>query len=328
LAQLDDSEAAQELISMLASSDPLVHWQVVDSLSALATRLKRRHRVPWRAAFGQGSQLTFDDLVGLAGAALGDVSPDRDAVAYRVSLLEAMGLWHDEAVSPLLVQALEEDQAPIVRATAARALGQIRDNHAIDALITALSDPSFWVQRAASDALGTIGDVRCVPALRRALEELARSHLGGEPDSSGNSQPVTGEPAPGESADQGDGQRSASISGATLAAMVKGSLVSALGNMDAARARSSLIQYTEDPNPEIRWRAARGLAQIGDASALPALKQLLQEEEAFFGRPISQVANLAIEAINKDEKGLFSLLRKCFFYAWHTLRRRVLRRST
>ena len=335
LAQNDGREAIQELLAMLASKEQLVRWQVVDSLALLANRLKRRNRVRWTAAFSSSSPLTFDELVELAGSRLRDLSLDREAVAHRVALADAVGLWHDEAVTPLLVESLEADSAPIVRATAATALGKVQDRHAIDALMTALSDPSFWVRRAAADALGVIGDPRAIPALRQALADLD--------DTCGSAAETEELEATKQSVDDALQEAATVVNSPDLgglvghrdrgpettdseAALVKGSLVSALGNMDTARARSTLILYTEDPSSEIRWRAARGLAQIGDASALPALRLLLQDEAVYFGRPVSQVASLAMEAINRDERGLGSLVRKGFYFAWHEVRRRVIRR--
>ncbi|MBN1401303.1 MAG: HEAT repeat domain-containing protein [Anaerolineae bacterium] len=313
---------------MLGSEQPLVRWQASDALTQMAAQLRRRPRVRWATAFEGSAHLTFEELVSLAGERLQDKAPQRQAVQQRVAVAETMGLWRDEAVTPWLVQALEEDEEPTVRATAALALGKVKDREAVEALISALADVSVWVRRAAADALGTIGDPRAVPALREALGALEASIRDHEVQRQATAFSATGEAVdeqdlpPGDDAVGSDSSHHEEQVQFTPA-MFRASLITALGNMRTARARSLLIRYTEDPEPEVRWRAARGLGQIGDASAVPALRQLLTDEASFFGRSISQVATLAIEAIEKDERGPLSLIRKGFFYLWHALRRRL-----
>jgi len=59
------------------------------------------------------------------------------------------------------------DQAPAVRASAAKALGLVRERGAVESLIEALSDHDKDVRQCAATALGSIGDERAVPALSR-----------------------------------------------------------------------------------------------------------------------------------------------------------------
>jgi HEAT repeat protein len=330
LAHGDKRDAALELLAMLGSEQPLVRWQASDCLSQIAERLRRRSRVRWASAFERSAHLTFEELVSLAGERLQDRSPQRQAVQQRVAVAEAMGCWHDEAVTPWLMQALEEDEEPTVRVAAALALGKVKDREAVEALISALADVSLWVRRAAADALGAIGDPRAVPALREALAALEDSIRDREKQCQAAAFLKDGQMADrrdtslGEEAEASRPSRHEEQVELTPD-LFKSSMITALGNMQTARARSLLIRYTEDPAPEVRWRAARGLGQIGDASALPALRQLLADEASFFGRSISQVATLAIEAIERDERGPLSWVRKGFYSVWHALRHRLAR---
>jgi deoxyhypusine monooxygenase len=52
-------------------------------------------------------------------------------------------------------------------------LGQMQDSHAVDALITRLSDNSedSIVRHEAAEALGAIGDMRCMPCLMQFVND-------------------------------------------------------------------------------------------------------------------------------------------------------------
>jgi len=69
-----------------------------------------------------------------------------------------------------LLEKLRTDPDPQVRADAARSLGEVGDERAVDALLAALHDPEETVRAAAAAALGKIGDPRAIPALTNLLE--------------------------------------------------------------------------------------------------------------------------------------------------------------
>ena len=69
------------------------------------------------------------------------------------------------------VQALK-DESELIRREAAVALGEIKDEKAIEPLITALTtDEESEVRGSAADALGSIGDNRAVEPLKKALKD-------------------------------------------------------------------------------------------------------------------------------------------------------------
>jgi HEAT repeat protein len=67
-----------------------------------------------------------------------------------------------------LIAALD-DQEPEVRARAAKKLGELEDERAVDSLTTILNDDNDAVRREAVTALGRIGDVRAIEPLSRIL---------------------------------------------------------------------------------------------------------------------------------------------------------------
>jgi len=59
----------------------------------------------------------------------------------------------------------------LVRSSIAKALGEIKETQAVQALIVALNDEDYDVRRSAADALGKIKDTQAVPALIIALND-------------------------------------------------------------------------------------------------------------------------------------------------------------
>ena len=288
-------EAAEALMAMLSDEDQLVRWQAADALVQLAARLQQRRLVGWSALAGRAAPFHFEALVELAGQFLGQADVDG-----RSGMVDVLGQWGRTAATPCLVQRLEEDPAPVVRAAAARALGTLRDGAALDALISSLADPSPWVRSSAAEALGAIGDPRAANALRKTLEALREPE---QPDDQGN-------------ADAAPGEQTRHV------ALFQAALVTALGHMPTAGARSLLTRYLEHPDPELRWRAARGLGAIGHAGAVPALQALRDDEHAVFGQTVAAVAEQSAQAIERRERGLLSWLRRTLSATWRWIKRR------
>jgi HEAT repeat protein len=75
-----------------------------------------------------------------------------------------------EKAIPRLVHALT-DEAPVVRAAAAVALGDLAANDALAGLLVAIEDQDAYVRQMAINALGEIRDPRAAPRLSRALHD-------------------------------------------------------------------------------------------------------------------------------------------------------------
>ncbi|HEY3368643.1 MAG TPA: HEAT repeat domain-containing protein [Symbiobacteriaceae bacterium] len=78
-----------------------------------------------------------------------------------------LGLIDGPDVRQPLIQALQTDENPVVRLSAAYALGNVGGELAILALIGALQDPDFGVRLAALRTLGELGAVQACPAILR-----------------------------------------------------------------------------------------------------------------------------------------------------------------
>jgi HEAT repeat protein len=72
---------------------------------------------------------------------------------------------------PLVEGALKKDEAAEVRSAAAVALGDLRAESALPALLLAIEDDSVHVRQMAINALGEVGDRRALPRLERALSD-------------------------------------------------------------------------------------------------------------------------------------------------------------
>jgi HEAT repeat protein len=122
----------------------------------------RDDEVPWYAAEALGNmrdERAVDALIG----ALKDV---RSRV--RLKALEALIKIGEPAVEPL-IKTLEKDEP--TRVYAAEALGNMRDERAVDALIGALKDVRSRVRSKAAWALGEIGDMRAIIPLTTMLSD-------------------------------------------------------------------------------------------------------------------------------------------------------------
>ena len=266
------TESIQQLIAYLGDEHPFVRWEAGIALGDVAARLQKDAR--WgRSAWAKGSStVTLSELLTWMQESLQSDAPER-----RSATADALGLWHDEAGTSLLLQTLHDDDA-LVRVSTATALGKAKPDGSVQALVAALTDPSFWVRRAAADALGAIGDLQAVPALRQALSD---------PD-----------------------------------VLVRTATIAALGHMNSGQAREALVEATHSDEPAMRWYAARGLTRVGTVSALPALRELSQDENVLFGSPIAEMADAAIDAIEMRQEGFLNWLSKVFYDARYRLQRK------
>jgi len=82
-----------------------------------------------------------------------------------------LGNFHIKRAVEPLTGILEDDESNAVRSEAARSLGKIGDETAIEQLISALEDSEESVRKAAVEALGNIGDKRAVEPLIRILKD-------------------------------------------------------------------------------------------------------------------------------------------------------------
>lgn len=91
--------------------------------------------------------------------------------AVRTNVETALSDLGDSAVDPLVQILRTPSQAPTVRARAARTLGVLRREKAVEALIAALEDAEPEVRAQAALALGMMSEDRALPALEQMAQD-------------------------------------------------------------------------------------------------------------------------------------------------------------
>jgi len=176
------------------------------------------------------------------------VENKNEAKSIRASAIASLGTLRDEQATPILLSALDDENAE-VRLRAATALGTIQDANAVDKLIEILQNllEDKSLREACVSALGLIGDKKAEPAILNVLRTeyiLDASRI--------------------------------------KAADIYLNAITALGKLETTEAVPELIAILEDRSVEdnARKRAATALAAIGDARATsPIANRLVDETE-------------------------------------------------
>lgn len=253
-------EAVAPLLALLAKPDPSRHVR-----AAIAIALGRI-----------GDRRALQPLIGCLQA---DRRPEvRADCAVGLGLLEAA-----EAVEPLL-NALERDEAPLVRRRAVDALGAFGAPRAVEALI-ALLDAEDGLAALRGPAIRALGNSGAETALAPLLRLLERPR-----DAREHAQTVEALGRLGRPAAQAP---LAALLERTEAPGLRLRIVIALSAIRDGSSLPALIERLEDPDVAVRYFAASGLRDIGDAAAAPALGALaLRILDRFAGQsPAEQVAD-------------------------------------
>ncbi len=188
---------------------------------------------------------------------------DREA---RRRAIEELGRSGDERQVAPLVEALRGDRDFLVRSAAAEALGNLKSELGLPALIAALDDASPDVRAAAALALARLGKPQGNPALRRRLRDL---------------EPIVRSAAAQALGKLGDGQALPDLINCLADAEpeVRTSAAEALGALGRREAVEPLLRTLGDSNMYVRSRAAMALGTLGDPRAVPAVSELLLDKE-------------------------------------------------
>lgn len=211
-----------------------------------------------------------------------------------------------EGVAPLTTTLADAD--PEVREMAAFGLGLIGDRSAVAALTKALSDPAPLVQGRAAEALGLIGDASAAPA----IATMAAAHIGAAGLSDIGPDDLTWPGPPAREA-----YRLALYALVRLKAYDALAQVAlgpdgrphsewwpsayALQRVADARAVPALITLTSSAGRYTAAFAARGLGVLKDASAIPALLDLLKRTAREAGHPAAISAVRALAGLRAAE---------------------------
>jgi HEAT repeat protein len=175
-----------------------------------------------------------------------------------------------------------------VRREAALVLGRLKARQAVGPLIALLDDhQTVWdAAQDAAWALGEIGDLQAVEPLIAVLDEPF----------------VTG-PAIEALAKLGDPRMVEPLIRLLREQRIS-SVATVLGNFGDVRAVEPLIDALSDPDPGMRFYAARALGKLGDRRALPALEwareadtERIVDRKSLYGKSVSIAAAKAITRI-------------------------------
>lgn len=185
---------------------------------------------------------------------------DAEVRRAAVRMLGDLGADHPEVVPPLLACVEQESEAPAVRASAAAALGQLKQAQAVPALSELAAVADATVRLAAVRALGLIGGPVVLPTLRGVL----------------NTDQDPAVRAAAVDALGAIGSRSAVPSlAATLredaSSKVRSAAADALAVVGGPSAPPALVASLSDEDPDARFAVVQALGLVGTPAAIPAL---------------------------------------------------------
>lgn len=160
---------------------------------------------------------------------------DLGARYYAAWWLGKFRINEPEAIATLL-EALEDEQdrAPDggypLRRNAARALGKLGDQRAVEPLTRCLAFPDYYVREAAAQALEMLEDQRCVAALMNLLA--------------------------------GGVAAAVRVPGKPHLVQPYEAIIEALGTLDAQNATELIEPFTQHPTEKVQYAAARAMYQL------------------------------------------------------------------
>ena len=161
------------------------------------------------------------------------------------------------------------------RKVAARFLGDLKDQRAVQTLLGAMEDRDRNVRRQAIQSLGKIRDMRVVGVLRHALVGEDRYVRGAAARALGELRDTSAVDMLISVVD-----REMHLQG-RLGDELMGSIARALGNLNDRRGVDALLRLLHHPERQVRRSAAQSLGQIGDLRAADALAQALNDSSVF-----------------------------------------------
>jgi HEAT repeat protein len=190
----------------------------------------------------------------------------RESRDFRAGVARALGEIGDAKAVDALIETLKDEDS-YVRSSVAEALGKIRNARSVHALIEALRDRDSDVRRSVAWALGEIGDARAVDALIEALK--------------------------------------------VEETYVRISVARALGKIRDSRAVDALIEALKDENSYVRKSVAWALGEIGDARAVDELVRMLNDEDSDVRESVAEALDkLGWEPKNEEERVLYLIAKR------------------
>jgi diguanylate cyclase (GGDEF)-like protein len=182
----------------------------------------------------------------------------------RSQAAKALGEIGDKKATEALVEALSDSDAS-VRVEAVEAIGKIGSEKSAEAILKALNDEDWEVRGKAAEWLGKIGDERAIEPLVVALED---KHIEARLKAASallNFGEKTVEPLI-EALNNEDEE-------------VRAEAASLLGELGNKKAIDSLVESLKDESWEVRRKAAQALKKLGEPAVEPLLDTLEDENE-------------------------------------------------
>jgi|GEM_PF-416677 len=221
-----------------------------------------------------------------------------DKGSTRVAAMMALGEMREEAAVDPILGILTRDY-PLAKASAAIALGKIGDGRAVEVLRKEMKDgDSEYVKGSSAIALGKIGDESSVPYIIDRLRDpkvKVRSSAALALGEIGNENAVKPLMEILETGKSSEGQKSNSINANTD---IRKSAVLALGEIGSTNTTEILIGILNDrvEEPEVRTAAVSALGNIKDPKAVETLKKIFDDKNADV-----TVRNAAFLALSKTK---------------------------
>ena len=270
LGNSKDARAVGSLIGALSDDNLAVRRAAVSSLSRIGKPAVTAliDALPREKVLAQKQAAWFDRRFGPIGRGACKISAERERLWDYIEGTPSWALARIQdkrSLEPLTVGL--KDGNWIVRATAASAVGLLRDPETGRQLIPLLNDENCFVRMTATAALGIVGDRKAAPALANALKDddlMVR---------------VTAARALRKLKDPG-----------TIPPLVKAlkdeswrvrrAACLALGAIKDPRATEPVLAALKDTTWQVRSGAAHALGQIGDKRAVTPLLKALTDKSA------------------------------------------------
>ncbi|HJL17274.1 MAG TPA: HEAT repeat domain-containing protein [Sandaracinaceae bacterium LLY-WYZ-13_1] len=247
-------------------------------------------------------------------------SADAEARVAAAELLGRRGQRRRDAVVPLLRERLREDDDWRVRASSGRALGRLAARDAVPDLVRALRDPVVDVRVVAAAAIWRLPDPAAVPALLELLRDRDASArqwgalaLGVIRDRRATRPLVTllddAEADVRTDAIRSLGRLRDPRAVSPLEAYARDDdhamderieAINALSSLSGPEKNDALVRLIRHDEARIRARAVQALGRVGDALAIPALRERREAEDV---RTVRAAIDRAIEAIRRRAEG-------------------------
>lgn len=162
----------ESLLQSLINDVPETYPGIIQGLGTLGDRRVTRTLVTVGAHWDDLRECSIGAIVELGAAALPELitlAERADKTSWRPVVAEALGRLKDPQAIPVLANILKNDRSSEVRATACKAMASIEDRSVLPPLVAALRDKAEVVRIAAIESLQAHPRKRIVPALVHVL---------------------------------------------------------------------------------------------------------------------------------------------------------------